>query len=131
MVCLVCQVLMASQELLVLRGKRVIQASWVFQEQLERRELEETQVYQEQQDRLDWLVCLDHRDQLGHPGLLDLLDQVIVLDLTTWRAPAEFCLMDFLASEDQLEDRVLLARLEFRVKMGCLAYQAKRAWKVL
>lgn len=42
--CLVCLVLMASLELLVPREKRVIQASWVFQDQLDRRELKENLV---------------------------------------------------------------------------------------
>ncbi|KAE8299624.1 Collagen alpha-1(XVIII) chain Endostatin Non-collagenous domain 1 [Larimichthys crocea] len=42
--CPVCQVLMEFQEFLVPKEKRVTQASWVFQEQLERRELKENLV---------------------------------------------------------------------------------------
>lgn len=39
--------------------------------------------------------------------------------------------MDFLALEDQKEDRVLLACLDFRVNPGSLVCQARRAMKVL
>lgn len=130
LVCLVCRVLMASQEFLVPKEKRVIQASWVFQEQLERRGVKERLVCQDLQERLDWLVCLDPEDLLGHLDLLGLLDQVIMLDLMTWRALVEVSLMDFLASEDQKENRVLLACLDFRVNLGSPVYQVRRASKV-
>lgn len=122
---------MASQELLVQREKRVIQVSWVFQEQLERRDPEETLGYQELQGSLDWLVCLDPSDQLGNLGLQDLLDPAIVLDLMTWRVLVEVSAMDSLVSEDLKEDRVLLVCLDFLVNLGCLGFQVKRALKVL
>lgn len=68
---------------------------------------------------------------MGHPGHPGLLDQVIVLDLTTWRVLAEVSPMGFLVLEDQKEDRVLLACLDFRVNPGSLVYQARRALKAL
>lgn len=116
--CLVCPVKMVSLEFLVPREKRVIQVSWVYLEQLDRRELKETLVYQGLQESPDWLVCLDLLDQLGHLGLPGLLDRVIGLDLMTWRALVEVLPMDFLVSEDQKENRVLLACLDFRVNLG-------------
>lgn len=120
LVCLVYRVPMAYLEFLVPKEKRVIQASLVFQEQLERREPKERLVYLDLQERLDLLVCLDPEDLLGHLDLLGLLDQIIVSDLMTWRARVEFSLMDFLESEDQKEDRVLLDYLDFRVNLGSL-----------
>lgn len=131
MVCLVCRVLMASQEFLEPGEKRVTPASWVFQEQLERRELKEILVYQDLQERPDWLVYLDPWDLLGQLDLPGLLDQVIVLALMTWRPPVEVSPMGFLASEDQKEYRVLLACLDFQVNLGSLVYQVRRAVKVL
>lgn len=51
--CLAYRVLMANQELLVPRGRRVMRASWVFQEQLEKRVLKENVVYQELKESQD------------------------------------------------------------------------------
>lgn len=127
--CLVCRVLMAFQELLAPREKRVIQASWAFQEQLERRELKEHRAYLDLQERLDWLVCLDPWDLSDHLDLPGLLDQVIVLDLMIWRVLGSP--MDFLVPEDQKEDRVNLACQDFRANLGSLVYQARRVLKVL
>lgn len=127
----VFRVLMASQERLVPREKRVIQASLVFQERLDRRELKENLVYPELQERPDWLVCLDPWDQSGNLDLPGLPDQVIVLDLTTWRARAEASATDFPASEDQKEHRDLLACLDFQVNLGSLVCRVRRAVKVL
>lgn len=98
---------------------------------MEQRGLQETVVYQDLQEILDWLVCLDQWDQLGPLVLPDLLDQVIVLDLMTWKDLVEFSPMDFLVSEDQKEYRVLLAYLDSQVNLGCLASQVRRAVKVL
>lgn len=119
LVCLVYQALTASQEPLGPREKRVIQACWVFQEWLERRGLEESLVYQDVQERPDWLVCLGPLGRWAQRGPPDLRDQVIVLDLTTWKAQ-EVSPMDFLVSEDLKEDRVLLVFLDFLVNLGCL-----------
>lgn len=96
LVCQVYQVLMVSQGLLVPEERRGIQVSWAFQEQLDQRELKETLVYQDPQESLDWLVCLDQWDQLDLLVLLVLLDQVIGLDLMTWRVLVERCIMDSL-----------------------------------
>lgn len=68
---------------------------------------------------------------MGLPVLLDLLDQVIVLDLMTWKDLVGFSAMGFLVSEDQKEYRVLLAYLDFQVNPGCQACQVRRAVKVL
>lgn len=129
--CLVHQVLLASQDLPVPREKRGILVSLVFQELLDRRELQAYQAYQAVQERLDWPACLDQWDLLDQPGPLALLDQVIVLDLMTWRALVEFSQMDFLVLEDLKEYRVLLVCLDCRVKLGCLASRVRRAVKVL
>lgn len=69
------------------------------------------------EERLDWQVCLDPWDRLGVPGPLVLLEEAIVLDLTTWRA-LELRPMGFLALEDQKAYRVLLAYLDFQVNPG-------------
>lgn len=129
--CLVCRVLMASQEFLVPREKRVTQASWVFQEQSERRELKETLVYQDLQERPDWLVCPDPWDLLGHLDLPGLLDQVTALASMTWRPPAEVSPMGFLVPEARREYRVLPACLDFQANLGSLVYRVRRAAKVL
>lgn len=94
LVCLVYRVLMASQGVLVRGDRRGIQVSWAFQEQPEPRELKETLDCQDPQESLDWLVCLDQWDQLDPLVLLVLLDQVIGLDLTTWRVLVERCTTD-------------------------------------
>lgn len=69
---------------------------------------------------MDWLVCPGLWDQLGNQGLRGPPDQAIVLDLMTWRPLVEGSAMDCLASQDPREDRVLLASLDFREKLGCL-----------
>lgn len=66
-------------------------------------------------------------DLLDLPGLLD---QVIELDLMTWRALLVVS-MDVLASEDQMEYRVLLDYLDFQVTLACPADQVRRVMEVL
>ncbi|KAI9535111.1 hypothetical protein NQZ68_007200 [Dissostichus eleginoides] len=127
--CLVFQGLTAAQERLVPKEKRVMQASWVFQEQLDRRGLEETQGYRVFQDRPDWLVCPDPSDQSDSRGLPGPLDPATASDLMTWRLLVEVSATDFLVPEDLKEDRVLLACLDFLVNLGCLVSPVRRAVK--
>lgn len=98
---------------------------------MDKRDHRESLVYRDLQERLDWLVCLDPWDQLAHLDPPAPLDQVIVLDLMTWRALVEVSPMDFLVSEDQKEDRVLLVCLDFLVNLASLVYQVRRAVKVV
>ncbi|KAK5890749.1 hypothetical protein CesoFtcFv8_014240 [Champsocephalus esox] len=79
--CLAFQGLTAAQERLPPKDKRVMQASWVFQEQLDRRGLEETQGYMVIQERPDWLVCPDPSDQSESRGLPGPLDPATASDL--------------------------------------------------
>lgn len=82
-------VLTASQELQGLREKREILELWVFQEQLDQREIEVCLVYLDVLESMDWLDFLDQWDQWGLLDLPDLLDPAMELDLTTWKVLVE------------------------------------------
>lgn len=100
--------------------------TWDFQEELDQRETEDSLECLVPPESLVWPDFQDLWDQWDPQDPRDPQDPATEWALTIWRGLEG---LDFLEPEDKMEDRALLASLDFLVNQGCPVYRGRRALK--